>query len=216
MKYLVALTTLPLLVFSSCVLAGGGYPGSTYVGASLGSTNSDANNATLSDPDTCNLSVSDCSSDDKDKAWGLHAGYAFTPNLAVEGAYVHLGETANVSSRAVGGTLQGKQKTKGVSLSVVGTAPVGPVSAYGKAGIYHWNSDVKINGPSINNTADDSGTDPTVGLGVEYRFNNNTSARLGWDRYFNTGKDKVMLHSTGASTLETDVDVYSVGVNFNF
>lgn len=218
MKNVLILTVLPLFAFSSMAYAGGaGSSGEAYLGFTVGASKTSADKNNLTKPDTCKDKKGSCSSDDSDKAWQIHGGYEFAPNLAVEGAYVNLGKTANVSNKGLGGSINATQKTKGASIAVVGKMPIGAFTGYGKAGVYHWNSKVTTQGISDQKgTVDASGTDPTIGLGVEYQVSGNWSARAGWDRYYNTGKTDALLHQTGAKTLSTDVDVYSVGVTYNF
>lgn len=211
---------LPLVLTCSLAQAGGGYVGqhgAAYIGASAGASNSSVGRNNLTDPSVCQAVNANCSVDDTDNAWSVQGGYHLTPNVAVEAAYVDLGRTADVSSRQVGAAnLRGKQDTNGVSVSMVGKVPLGRMAAYGRAGAYRWESESHIEGPGALNKASDKGTDPTVGVGLEVPMGRNLSARAGWDRYYSTGDSSALLQENGASTLETDVDVYSVGVNYQF
>ena len=74
------------------------------------------------------------SCDDNDNGWKIFAGYQFTPNWGIEGAYVDLGEfTANYTLQgdalvdsvpvSVFGTAHGKATVDGFSLALTGTAP---------------------------------------------------------------------------------------------
>ena len=62
-----------------------------------------------------------------------------------------------------------------------------------------------------------------AGVGLEYELNHNMSVKAGWDRYYGVGDGEALLNidqhnkgSYGIDTLETDVDVYSAGINFSF
>jgi OOP family OmpA-OmpF porin len=52
---------------------------------------------------------------------------------------------------------------------------------YAKAGIHRWNLDTSL--PALTGTADDNNTDPTYGVGAQYRFNDRFSMRTGYDRF---------------------------------
>jgi len=210
---------LPLILTCSLAQAGGGYVGqhgAAYIGASAGATDSSVGRNNLTDPSVCQAANANCSVDETDQAWSVQGGYHFTPNVAVEAAYVDLGRTADVSSRQVGAYLRGKQDTSGVSVSMVGKVPLGSMVGYGRAGVYRWESESHIEGPGALNKASDKGTDPTVGVGLEVPIGRNLSARAGWDRYYSTGNSSALLQENGASTLETDVNVYSVGFDYHF
>ena len=94
--------------------------------------------------------------------------------------------------------------------------PLGDASLYGKAGIYHWDSDARVGSSGSYQKADSSGTDPVLGLGVEYKMGHQWTARLGWDRYYNVGDKHDLLNSAGVHTLKTDVDVYTLGLHYDF
>ena len=139
----------------------------------------------------------------------LYAGYNFTSRFSLEAAYTDLGVTASVTD----GTISGKQTTKGLSLSLLGKIPLSHrISLYGKAGLYRWDSRSQIN----QQTAKNRGNDATVGVGLEYKMNRRASARLSWDRYNNVGTNTALLDNSGAKTLNVDVDVVSVGLQYNF
>ena len=67
-------------------------------------------------------------------------------------------------------------------LTAVGSVPItDKFSAYAKAGFHAWNLDDAIPGLTGNN--DDSGTDPTYGVGVQYRFTDNLALRGEYSRF---------------------------------
>ena len=66
-------------------------------------------------------------------------------------------------------------------LVAVGKLPITEkVAVYAKAGINHWSLDDAP--PSLTGTSDDSGTDATYGLGVQYRFNDRFALRGDYSR----------------------------------
>lgn len=182
-----------------------------YIGVGYGSTKSTVTNSSLTQPDVCNIVGSFCTVDDEDSSKQLYAGYNFTPRFSLEAAYTDLGITGIVTD----GTISGIQMTKGLSLSLLGKIPLSHrISLYGKAGLYRWDSRSQITRTHL--AAQNKGNDATVGVGLEYKMNRRASARLSWDRYNNVGTDTAFLDSSGAKTVNFDVDVVSVGLQYNF
>jgi len=135
--------------------------------------------------------------DDKDAAWKLFGGYQANENLGFEAAFIDLGKVKGTGTGITPITV----KSKGVAFSVVGTVPVSDsTGAFGKIGLFSWNTDVSAPGilaPMI----DDSGVDLTYGIGAKFQFNKQVGVRLDWDR-FKLG--------------DADTDMLSVGILFNF
>lgn len=209
MKNKYPLITTLIFLCSSPALAGGYTQGHIYLGMGVGATHVNARTSNFSSPNICSIVGVKCSIDNNDKSWQLYGGYQISPHLAIEGTVIDLGRTANIND----GTVRGTQETKSVAITAVGKVPLGGyASLYGKAGIHHWDSDTRIN----NSRTSASGTDPVVGLGMEYKMAPQWTARMGWDRYFNVGKNNVILDSNGPQTLKTDVDVYTIGIHYNF
>lgn len=118
-----------------------------------------------------------------------YAGYRFLGPLALEVARVDLGEygTTPVS-------------IDGTSADLVLYLPAGPINVFAKVGVFSWNVDYNGVLPS------DDGIDSKQGFGVEYNLLLNLDLRLEWERY--TG--------VGGSTLDSDIDMISAGVNIVF
>jgi OOP family OmpA-OmpF porin len=113
--------------------------------------------------------------DDEDTAFSVFGGYQFNRYFALEGAYTDFGK---IEPEAAGSELEADT----VSLTAVGTVPItDKFSAYAKAGFSRWNLDTEL--PALTNTADDSGTDPTYGLGVQYKINDAVSLRGEYNRF---------------------------------
>ncbi|PIE01141.1 MAG: hypothetical protein CSA79_01085 [Thiothrix nivea] len=217
-----------LASFSSSALAGG--PAPFYIGASIGQAHIDNDSADFDNGHICTdagKENEECRIGDGGSAGHIYGGFQFNDNFAVEIGYADLGDTASYEYSDPASVTQ---ETKGVTLAAVGRYRLGKSSrmlAYGKAGVFAWNSEVHSNSNNSripHGTVDDSGVDPMIGAGLEYELNHNISLRAGWDRYFNVGNNDVLVDfskdhygDTGElNTLKTDVDVYSAGINFSF
>jgi opacity protein-like surface antigen len=79
-----------------------------------------------------------------DNTYKLFAGYRVLPFLALEAAYVNLGEPGDAISS--GGT-NGRYNLKadGFAPSVIGSIPLGPFELSGKLGYYYYDVDVRTN-----------------------------------------------------------------------
>ncbi len=187
-----------------------------YFGASYGKTSSNVKGGqAASYTDACTVS---CSTDDSDKAFSLFGGYRFHRHLAVEGAYVDLGDTAVITTS--GGFSTTKQDTNGLRVVAVGLLPLdNGFTLFGKAGFYRWSSDVRFsNNLGTSYSASESGFKPSFGIGAEYALNKNVSLQLAWDRYTALGKSSGALQSaTGpVKTIDVDADLLSFGVSYRF
>ena len=113
--------------------------------------------------------------DDHDTAFSAFGGYQFNKYFALEGGYVDFGE---IEADVAGPSFEGDS----TYISAVGTLPLNDRFAlYAKAGIHRWNLDTSL--PALTGTADDGDTDPTYGIGAQYRFNDRFSMRTGYDRF---------------------------------
>ena len=177
-------TLLAIAGFSAALgLAGaaGAQPSlsSVYLGATLGE-------AELKD--ACQ-GVAGC--DDKDTAWRILGGYQFNRHFAAEVGYHDLGKTSAPSGAAEATVWE---------LVGVGTLPLASqFSLYGKLGVYRG----ELEAAGI----DESNTDLTYGVGVQYDFTKAIGVRGEWQRYEKLG---------GGALVETDADVLSVGVLYRF
>lgn len=111
--------------------------------------------------------------DDEDSTFSLFGGYQFTANFALEGGYLDLGE---IESGANGANLDADS----FHLVAVGMLPLSDAFAlYAKAGVHRWNAETAL--PVLD--GNDSGSDPTYGVGAQYRFNERFSLRLDLSRF---------------------------------
>lgn len=199
-----------ILLASSLAYGGSAY--APYVGASVG-YNTAVSESNLST--ACGVGTSTCQDlGDTEDAWRVYAGYPITDKFAAELGYTDLVYTARLEEQANGiGVLRGEQKTKGVTLGLTAKQPVTQqVDVYGKLGAYVWDSKANTSLGS----ADDSGTSPTVGLGVAYNVNEQWGVNAGWDRYFDLGTQTRLIDGGKVGTVDEDIDTFSVGLNYNF
>lgn len=149
------------------------------------------------------------SCDDTATAWKIYGGYKFNRYLAAEAAYTDLGKTtATVTVPAAfgGGSVSNEVKSNAWELVAVGSYPIGTsgFAPYGKAGFYRGESkgsgSVVVAGTTVSASAKETNNDFTFGLGVRYDFLRNFGVRAEWQRY----------------NADTDIDVFSVGFQYNF
>ena len=131
--------------------------------------------------------------DDEDTAFSVFGGYQFNRYFGLEAGYADFGK---LEPRGVGPELEASS----VYLTAVGTLPITDhFSAYAKAGFQRWDLDTSI--PSIVGNTDHNGTDPTYGLGVQYRFTDHVALRGEYSRF---------------EVEDTDLDVAQLQVRYDF
>lgn len=166
--------------------------------------------------------------DAKDSAYRIFGGYRVAPFFAVEAHYTDLGKYSLGSSAVIAttnqpGTINSNFKAKGYGVDAVFIAPIADAfSIYGKLGVFRSKTEatftssgaiavapVPLGGTPvfrISPSADKTGA--TYGVGVQYDFNKQISARADLTRYDKLGDD-----STGG---KLRVDTLMAGVVFNF
>lgn len=131
--------------------------------------------------------------DDEDTAFSVFGGYQFNRYFSLEGGYADFGK---LRPRGAGDDLEASS----VYLTAVGSVPITDnFSAYAKAGVQRWDLDTAIPGVIGNN--DDNGTDPTYGVGVQYRFTDHLALRGEYSRF---------------EIEDTDLDLAQVQVRYDF
>jgi OOP family OmpA-OmpF porin len=113
--------------------------------------------------------------DDEDTAFSVFGGYEFNRYFALEAGYVDFGELEP--------TIAGPSaEADSTYLVAVGSVPItDKFSAYAKAGWNRWNVDTRV--PVLIGSTDDSGSDPTYGVGVQYRLNDRVAFRGEYSRF---------------------------------
>jgi len=113
--------------------------------------------------------------DDEDAAFSAFGGYQFNRWLGLEAGYVDLGKLE-------AGAAAASVEADSIYFTAVGTLPfTEKFSGYAKAGFQRWDLDTAI--PGLAGTGDDSGTDPTYGLGLQYSFNDAFTLRAEYSRF---------------------------------
>ena len=113
--------------------------------------------------------------DDEDTAFSVFGGYQFNKYFGLEAGYADFGK---IEAEGTGAAFEGDS----AYLTAVGTLPITDrFSAYAKAGLHRWNVDTALPGLTGNN--DDSGSDPTYGVGVQYRFTDRVALRGEYSRF---------------------------------
>lgn len=131
--------------------------------------------------------------DDEDTAYSGFVGYQFNRHFALEGGYADFGE---IEPDVLGSKLEASS----TYLTAVGIVPfTDRFSGYAKAGIGRWDLDTELPGLIGNN--DDNGTDPTYGVGLQYRFNDLVALRGEYSRF---------------EIEDSEVDLAQVQVRFDF
>lgn len=143
--------------------------------------------------------------DTKDTAGKVFFGAAITPHLDVEAALFDLGRTSGSVVVPGVGTVKASARVRGIGVSGVLSAPVGPVSLFAKAGI----ANVRARAEASVNTGlpgSESSWQPTLGFGVSYPVANQFAVRGEWER--------VRTRFPGGE--KDNVDLLSVGVSYRF
>jgi OOP family OmpA-OmpF porin len=113
--------------------------------------------------------------DDEDTAFSVFGGYQFNHWFGLEAGYADFGKLeADGAVPAL--------EPAAAYLTAVGTLPfTEKFSGYLKAGLSRWDIDTAL--PGVTGTADDSGTDPTYGVGLQYRFTDAFALRAEYSRF---------------------------------
>lgn len=199
-----SIVSVSLFTIISSVQATEGF----YVGFNLGQASYDVTLSDLSVFD--DGSISSASIDDGDTSFSLTLGYQLTPNIALEGGFIDLGElTANANSDGTGflfapGPVNFKVAVDGLFFDVKGLLPLNEqFSLYGKLGLLKWSEEGTLSDSTGSLSGDDDGTDIFFGVGASFNINHNISINADYSRY-KVDED------------EDNVDVLSVGIQYGF
>lgn len=136
--------------------------------------------------------------DDDDTAFKIFGGYGFSEYFAIEIGYADLGSfTARPITAPPGLTFDFDVST--VYANAVGLIPfTRNFYGFAKVGVNRWDADIAIADLTGD---DDSGTDLTAGIGVQYLLNNQFGLRGEFERF---------------EVDDADIDLWSFGVLFRF
>lgn len=159
---------------------------SAYIGASLGQSDAD-------------YDCEGASCDLKDNAWRVFGGFQLNRTFSAELGYSNLGE----ASFDFGGGDTVVAEATAWDLSAIAAFPVGPVSLYGRLGLYRAEVETR---DALFGTSDDSSNGLLWGLGVMFDINKNLAIRGEWKQY----------NGIESGDEDADVNVISVGLLWRF
>ena len=149
--------------------------------------------------------------DDEDLGWKSFWGYNFNKYMAIEGAYVDLGEVDGdfTVTAPLPGAGKSVVEVDGFTVLGIGQYPVlEQLDIFAKVGAYFWDAEGRI---TLNSGAsqaafetDEDGTDLVYGAGAAWNFTEHLTVPAEWERYSDVGDD------------DNDVDFLSIGIEFNF
>ncbi|ADT88560.1 Outer membrane protein [Vibrio furnissii NCTC 11218] len=181
-----------------------------YVGGALGQARFDdasVSGTVMGYSTTQDLSLED----DKSTIASIFGGYQFNRYFALEGSVTGI-DALDGSVVTVGDMSYIAIQPK-VSLPVTDH-----VSLFAKAGVAYFNAEIKVSnavaGYSGYSTFSDSDVTGILGLGVEVAATDNWHIRASWD-YLRPELDVVNVGYANAS-IETDINVFSLGVSYHF
>ena len=195
MKDLSVYISLSLLM--TALTVAGNVNAAWYVGGSYGGSIYE---------DLCDSVSSDAGAtcDDSDEGYKIFGGARVSPNLAIEAAYMDMGEAIAISltpsptTRTLGVT--------GLNFSVLGIWPLSEsFELFGKAGWMLWEAESKNMTTGSSAIVDDS--DINFGFGANYIVNETFALRAEFERFHNISYE---------SSLETTVPFLSIGIVVSF
>jgi hypothetical protein len=145
-----------------------GNPEGLYLGLGIGDF------STRLDSDITNIDANDLDFNSNDDALKAFVGWRFNRFFAVQLDYTDFGRT---NAQLAAGNISAD--TKGVTPSVVGTLPLGPVELFVRGGMIFY--DLKVNS-NTSNLVDDSGHDPVFGAGIGLTVAKRLNLRAEYER----------------------------------
>ncbi len=185
---------LPVLAATSAIAADAAVNSSFYVGGNLGKSDFKI---------SCEAGFS-CSNPGLN--FKLLAGYQFSPNFAVEGAYANFG-TVKASDE----TFKAKARLHSFTLAGLGIIPLSSeAQVFGKLGVHFSRGKLDIESPYEGASGSDSGhkTGLLLGAGVQYDFTKNLAGRFEYER-LNFGSDTLL-------TDKNNLNVFTLGLLYKF
>lgn len=168
-----------------------------YVGASAGSSRASFDGDSQAEQ-LLDLGFEDASTsiDRSDTMARVHAGYRFHRNVAVELAYVDLGELRVRSVVLPAGTLDASVESRGADLSVLGLWPIGDrFTVFGRVGAFAARTRATYAATGSVELVDGGArqahrsTRVLYGLGVMYQVTPRLAVRGDWAHYDKLGSD---------------------------
>lgn len=200
MKHQTALiTSLVLLSAPALAEAKNGF----YVGGGMGysklSINEDKLDRLIGDNLPGEVGLTNSSVDQNATPYQIFAGWRFMDYVAVELAYLNLGEAtykADLTGYEGTGAIKGTWSNDGVPLSVLGIWPVSDqFDVFGRVGVYYGSTDLKLRAKDDTGTTvetgsiDDSTTQFFGGIGADWNFTEAFTGRAEWQAMPSVGND---------------------------
>jgi OOP family OmpA-OmpF porin len=185
---------LPALAATSALAVEAAANPSFYVGGNLGKSDFKIN---------CEAGLS-CSNPSVN--FKLLAGYQFSPNFAVEGAYANFGTV-----KASDDSFREKARLHSFTLAGLGIIPLSSeAQLFGKLGVHFSRGKLDVEYPYEGISASDSGhkTGLLLGAGVQYDFTRNLAGRFEYER-LNFGSDTLLAD-------KHNLNVFSLGLLYKF
>jgi len=136
-------------------------------------------------------------------AWKLFTGYQFKRWLAVETAWVQLGQSSVDAVHVSGAPLQLSTDPRGFELSALATAPLGHgVAVYARGGMFAWRNRGGAGGTDavpgvVFPLPDDDGFSVVGGVGTQWDFGPRGTLRVDWTTYFDVAGADSAFWSAG-------------------
>jgi OOP family OmpA-OmpF porin len=187
-----------------------------YVGGSVGGSRTKFNNVDFTlTPPVAGASESQTTNKTGSK---FFAGYDFTRNWAVEGAFVSLGTPQyNYTGRVAG---RDAYKVTSWNLAAKGTMPLrNKFEVFAKLGATsnRASSETAISGAVVQNTASTkTRADVLIGVGGAYNLYSNMAVRLEYESFGKFGNGVNQLVATTGQTGRANVGMWSVGMSYKF
>ena len=134
------------------------------------------------------VTSSGLSVDRRDTAYRAFLGYQMTPFWALEGGHFRLGEMSVAATTTPAGTLNGRLRSEGLNLDLVGSLPLNERwSVLGRVGAQHARTRSEFSGTGaatpLNPNPSGRATNYKAGLGLQYAFSPGFMMRLEAERY---------------------------------
>ncbi|MFL6718398.1 MAG: outer membrane beta-barrel protein [Burkholderiaceae bacterium] len=136
----------------------------------------------------------------------LLAGYQFSPNFAVEGAYLDFG-----TIKASVEDFRAKARVHSFTLAGLGIIPLSnEAKLFGKIGLHHSRGKLDIDFPDGygSSSSSDHKTGLLLGAGLQYDFTGNLAGRVEYER-LNFGSDSLISD-------RNNIGMFSVGLLYKF
>ena len=149
--------------------------------------------------------------EDRDTGYKIFGGYQMNRYFAFEGGYFDLGKFGFTANTTPLGTLNGNIKLRGVNFDLLGMLPITEkFSVFGRVGVNYAEARDSFRGTgaitALNPNPSKKDTNPKVGVGLQYAFNDRLAMRAEVERY----------RINDAVGNKGDIDLISLGLIYRF